>query len=208
MTLWQFHVDKWNSCTICPLSQGRSRVVLGKGKVPCDVLFVGEAPGESEDAIGIPFIGPAGKVLDRIIANAGILTRSPPLRCAFTNLVCCIPRSEVDGSKTSQPLPEHIKACSQRLQEFVYLAAPNLIVCIGVVAQQWLDPTDRYRFRIKVGDESNRERINSLEDDSIPSISFVSIIHPAAILRANVAQQGFLEQRAVIQLADAVEEVF
>ncbi len=62
------HIADWESCTRCPLHTTRRWVVLGRGTLPCDVLFVGEAPGNSENDIGKPFIGQAGKILDSLIS--------------------------------------------------------------------------------------------------------------------------------------------
>jgi uracil-DNA glycosylase len=69
-TLWSAHVDDWKDCTRCPLHTVRSNVVLARGSIPCDILFVGEAPGRSEDALGKPFVGPAGILLDEMIEDA------------------------------------------------------------------------------------------------------------------------------------------
>lgn len=81
------HVDRWKHCTLCPLHKVRRQVVLARGKLPADVLMVGEAPGLSEDVLGAPFTGPAGQLLDRIITA----TELENYRIAFTNLVGCIP---------------------------------------------------------------------------------------------------------------------
>src|SRR3954471_2435855 len=88
MTTWLEHVARWRDCTRCPLSQQRSNIVLARGQVPCDVLFVGEAPGASEDALAQPFCGPAGHLLDQIVERA----LPPIVSYAMTNLVCCFPR--------------------------------------------------------------------------------------------------------------------
>lgn len=151
-------------------------MVLARGTVPCDVLFVGEAPGVSEDVVGKPFVGPAGKLLDRIIDQSGLANHCT---YALTNLICCIPRE--DGSKAGEPSEESILSCRQRLIEFVYLCHPKLIICVGSLAVKHVP--------IAVG----------------PNLGYISIVHPAAILRANVAQQGFLIQKCVVTLADAAE---
>ena len=88
MTPYQRHKAKWKDCNGCELARQRKRVVLVRGYLPCQVLFIGEAPGSSEDLLGKPFIGPAGKLFDRILAE------SLPQGCRFalTNLVGCFPR--------------------------------------------------------------------------------------------------------------------
>lgn len=197
MNPWLQFVERWKDCTACHLCEGRQRVVLARGSIPCDVLFIGEGPGESEDSLGAPFVGPAGQLLDRIVNRAGLPSKHVDLpnntwrllTWAFTNLVCCIPRDE-DGGKATEPDDEAIDACSVRLVEFVELASPKLIVCVGKLAKDWLDPGWKHSIQLH------------------RKIPLVDILHPAAILRANVAQQGLMIQRCVVQLRNAVEELF
>lgn len=200
-TLFQSHVQRWVNCRLCELCEGRQRVVLGRGKVPCDILFVGEAPGESENVLGAPFVGPAGQLLDHVVRQAlANVTRVEiddqgndvlcEYRVAFTNLVACIPRDE-DGEKTAEPEPEYIEKCRPRLDEFVKLADPKLVVCVGALAQNWL-----LGMKVTSGfAKFHRE---------IPA---VSITHPAAILRANPSQKGLMVQKCVIVVSEAVEEL-
>jgi DNA polymerase len=192
-SLFQKHAARWNNCRSCPLCEGRRHVVLARGVVPCDVLFIGEAPGASEDVLGAPFMGPAGKLLDRIIAEAvdsifvGGCARmkDDEPRIAFTNLVCCVPRGD-DGDKVAEPPKEAIKACQPRLKEFIALARPKLVVCVGGLATKWV--------------KSGRD------DLGLGEVPIIEIVHPAAILRANIAQQGLAMQRAVVMLATAIED--
>lgn len=186
-TQFALHVEQWKDCTRCHLHETRQRVVISRGKVPCDVLLTGEAPGESENVLGKPFVGPAGQLLDEVIRRAtrGMETH---LRFAFTNLVCCIPRDD-DGGKTAEPEDECVIACQPRLSEFVSLAQPKLIVCVGKLAWDWTDPGYKHAVKFHV---------------SIPRIQ---IRHPASILRANVAQKGLMIQTAVVDLRSALEEL-
>lgn len=180
MTPYQKHVAKWKDCTRCSLCEGRSRVVLAKGRIPCDVLFVGEAPGASEDSIGRPFVGPAGHLLDEMIAEAlKVLNFPSDYRLAFTNLVACIPLGD-DGDKVKDPPKEAIQACAPRLQEFIALAKPDLIVAVGKLSAKYLIPQ---------------------------GVAGEQIIHPAAILRADISQRGLLIQRTVVTLGDAFESL-
>lgn len=180
MTPYERHVRRWQECRKCSLCEKRQRVVLARGRVPCDVLFVGEAPGQSEDVIGLPFVGPAGKLLDEII-DQGL---DGQYDYALTNLVCCIPLDE-NGSKVTEPPKEAILACSDRLQEFVTICRPKVIVCVGSLSAKWIEKNFGYRI----------------------SNLFVSITHPAAILRMDVSQRGLAIQRAVVTLQDSVEEL-
>jgi len=166
------HKRKWSKCKKCLLCKVRHKIILGRGHIPCDILFIGEAPGVSEDRLGRPFVGPAGKLLDRIIAEA-----LPEARVAFTNLIACIPKDQ-DGKMEEPPL-KSVKRCRSRLDEFVHLAKPQLIVCIGKLAAK------------------HYNQVN------VPQ---VSIVHPAAILRAEPYQKGFAIQETVVTLIDAYEQ--
>lgn len=179
MTLYESFVNRWSNCTKCSLQYTRSRVVLARGKVPCEVLFVGEAPGMSEDTHNKPFWGPAGELLDKIITAAGVTRRT-----AFANMVCCIPLDE-SGQKVTQPEEAEISSCGDRLREFVAIAKPRVIVAVGDVAATWLP-----RMLPTWG------------------TGFVDIVHPAAILRQGQAQRGFSFDRCVNTLRDMLREVF
>jgi uracil-DNA glycosylase family 4 len=183
---WQSYVKRWSGGCGSDQCSRAGHVVLARGKVPCDVLFVGEAPGASEDIRGIPFDGPAGQVLDRIVARG--LDGREDLRVAFTNLVGCIPRGE-DGKKAGEPEEDQIEACKPRLSDFIRLADPRLIVCVGRLADDWLSPGFKH---------------------SVPlhrQIPMAKIVHPAAILRAPIVQQGLMTKRCVVILAGAVADL-
>lgn len=162
--------------------------MLARGKIPCDILFIGEAPGPSEDVIGQPFVGPAGKLLDAIIEE-GIYAHSD-WRVAFTNLVACIPKDETQ-TKFGEPPKHAIQACQGRLIEFVQLAKPQLIVRVGKLSQKWIPNQEMF-----TGPTKQKEQIQ-----------FADIVHPAAVLRADISQQGLAKQRCVVTLSDAVEQL-
>ncbi len=189
MTPWQRHQAKWLQCQRCELCHGRKHVVLCRGELPCAVLFAGEGPGESEDVMGRPFCGPAGQLLDAIVKESLAAAGAPDLSCAFTNLVACIPRDEVDR-KADEPPPEAVDACAPRLAELVAMAKPQLIVCVGGLAKDEL--------------MSARGKRGTLRDWSG---ELVDVVHPAAILRANPAQRGLMVRRCVARLANAVQTV-
>lgn len=222
---YQQLVEDWKACTRCYLHLGRRKVVLARGQIPAEVLFVGEAPGEAEDTLGKPFKGPAGQLLDHIIrrseppelcracGRACVPTvvgkdlqmlcagcghpRSPeqvrPVRIAFTNLIACIPRDEDEagnvkkGTKAGEPPIEAIHACAPRLATFVKMVDPRVIVNVGAYSRDHLDPA-------------------AMEIKLHRQIPQVFMVHPAAILRANRAQQGYLEQRNVVALRHAWED--
>ena len=131
-TPWVRHKDEWNDCERCVLFFTRRRTVLFRGTLPCDVLFVGEAPGRSEDVLGIPFVGPAGQLLDRMIHNAGLDDH----RLGFTNLVACIPLDS-SGDKTADPPEESLEACSPRVDEIGRMSKAQVVVLVGKLSEAY-----------------------------------------------------------------------
>lgn len=199
LTPWRRFEEDWKNCDRCLLAANRSNVVLAKGKVPCDVLFCGEAPGRSEDALGAPFVGPAGKLLD------GIIGRSVPegTRVAFANVLGCIPLNE-DGDVKIADLPkESVEACRPRLERFILeVAWPRLIVCLGKVAAEWFD-AKAYRKGTSL-----RAMVEGKVTDPFAGIVRVNVIHPAAILRSVVAYRDLAIQKCEVDIRDACNEVF
>lgn len=175
-TPWEIHRDKWKSCTRCPLHSTRRNVVLARGAIPCQVLFIGESPGQSEDVLGQPFVGPAGHLLNYIVDMA----LPPEMTRAFTNLVACIPIGE-EGTKTAEPDPKCIEACEPRLDEFIRTCNPDLIVHVGALASKW-----HSQWRAAAG------------------VPFVQVAHPAFILRLDIVQRPLAIKRSVITISDAV----
>lgn len=183
MTSFSLHKANWGSCTRCPLHKGRRKVVLCRGVIPAEVLLIGEAPGESEDMIGVPFIGPAGKLLDRLIKRAEEQARGTWTKC-WTNLVACFPNAKKLDRKKVEPLPGEIASCYPRLDEFIDLCKPQLIVAVGELSKKQSE-TQHWDRRAKV----------------------ISIAHPASILRMGPEQQGLAIQRVVVNLAEAFTEL-
>lgn len=186
---WKAHKANWIACTRCPLQEHRTNVVLARGKVPADVLFIGEAPGRSEDVLGSPFLGPAGHLLDDQIKAAGLLGN----RLAFTNLVGCIPlERDEDGtlSKVSEPPKASILACSPRVAEFVLLCRPKFLILVGGLAQKWTAKIP--------------EVVDAVADKGI---TVVDVVHPAAILRAEVAQRAIAIRRVVAALENVANDL-
>lgn len=178
------HALKWKGCTRCPLHKVRQRVCIARGKIPAEVIFIGEAPGISEDALGQPFIGPAGRLLDKQIGAALDDANVDPPSFCFSNLVGCIPKEEDSRRKKEEPLPEEIEACYPRLEELFNLVKPKLIVAVGSLSE-------------KQAKKRNWKEIAKV----------ISIVHPAYILRADVGQQRLLYDRVIIQLSDAFTEL-
>lgn len=124
-------------CGNCGLYRFRSKIVFGRGKVPADILFLGEAPGKSEDLRGKPFIGPSGKLLRDAIRKAASFLALPEDRIPsyyITNVVCCRPTDFKDGPNRP-PTEEEVWACRQRLEREILLANPCEVIFLGKVAE-------------------------------------------------------------------------
>jgi len=116
-----------SGCTVCPLAQSRTTVVVGSGPVPAPLLLLGEAPGAQEDATGRPFVGRAGQLLDRLLAEIGIARTD----LAVTNVVKCRP----PGNRA--PARLEIATCRGWLAAQLELIAPRVVVTLGGTATGW-----------------------------------------------------------------------
>ena len=161
-------MDKWErlrqsceGCQRCALGQGRRNLVFGDGNPDAGLMLVGEGPGEQEDRTGIPFVGPAGKLLDQMLEIID-LDRS---RCYIANIVKCRPPGNRD------PREEEQEACMDYLRAQVRLARPRVIVCLGRIAAQRLIRRD---YRI------TREHGQWVKNGPF---WMTAIYHPSALLR-------------------------
>ncbi|MEN3010986.1 MAG: uracil-DNA glycosylase [Candidatus Bipolaricaulaceae bacterium] len=109
------------ACRRCALAQGRTHVVFGEGKVPTDLMLIGEAPGEVEDETGRPFVGPAGQLLTQILQSVGLSREE----VYITNVVKCRP----PGNRV--PTREEMSACWEWLSAQIGLVRPRIIVTLG-----------------------------------------------------------------------------
>ncbi len=109
------------TCTRCRLSAGRTQVVFGVGDPHADLMFIGEGPGYYEDKQGEPFVGAAGQLLNRMLAEIGLERRD----VRICNVVMCRPPGNRD------PLPDEIDACRPWLMEQVALVDPQIVVTLG-----------------------------------------------------------------------------
>jgi DNA polymerase len=124
--------EQIRSCTKCALSKTRTNAVPGEGNFNAEIMFVGEAPGKSEDEKGEPFVGAAGKFLDELLLEIG-LKRGDVF---ITNVVKCRPPENRD------PLDEEIQACWPYLETQINEIKPKLIVTLGRHAMYRFLPGD------------------------------------------------------------------
>jgi DNA polymerase len=161
--------DEARRCTACPLWKHATQTVFGEGPSSARVLLVGEQPGDQEDRQGRPFVGPAGQLLDRALAAAGVARQS----VFVTNVVKHF-KWVLRGKRRlhKKPIQREIDACMQWLEREIATLQPQVIVCLGATAAQALLGR---QFRVT----AQRGRL-------IPSkhAAYVfATIHPSAILR-------------------------
>jgi uracil-DNA glycosylase family 4 len=127
---------KWKCCKKCGLHKTRKNVVLGRGDVNCDILFIGEAPGRNEDLLGKMFVGLSGRLLERLLHEAGSwanLTHTPTMY--VTNACACRPCDSSMGDNRP-PTGEELWACYPRLEwECKRVANPKKIILLGKTAE-------------------------------------------------------------------------
>jgi uracil-DNA glycosylase family 4 len=196
MTPYQQHKADWSECRKCKLCEGRTKVCLVRGSLPAQVLFLGEAPGPSEDVIGKPFFGPAGDLLQEMIDEA-VGTR---VTYAFTNLIACIPMDD-DNSKFTEPPKYAVEACRPRLIEIIKIVKPRLIFLVGKAAEKYAPSQSEYG----VGDMSVCDWLLPRDNGLV---HYEKLVHPAFILRADVSQRGLAIQRCVATIFAATRDIF
>ncbi len=150
------------ACQRCPLAEGRRTVVFGSGDPCARLMLVGEAPGAQEDAKGLPFVGAAGQLLDKILAAIG-LGRD---EVYVANVVKCRPPENRD------PTPEEVAACRPYLERQIELVGPELLVALGRVAAQTL-----------LGNAAPIAQLRGRWHE-LAGIPLRVTYHPAALLRA------------------------
>ena len=168
-------------CTRCALHQGRSHIVFGVGNPQADLMFIGEGPGLEEDRQGIPFVGPAGQLLTKII-EAIDLTRDDVY---IANVVKCRPPRNRD------PEPEEVEACRPFLERQIDAIRPKVICALGRVSALNLLDTNEGITRI-------RGRIFPFRGAKL-----VPTFHPAYLLRdASKKRECWEDMKLIRRLLD------
>ena len=114
-------VQQVQTCTLCSLSQKRTKAVPGEGSRTADIIFIGEGPGFYEDQQGRPFVGPAGKLLDELLSSIDLRRQD----VYITNMIKCRAPNNRD------PLPGEIQACKPYLDRQLAMIEPKIIVTLG-----------------------------------------------------------------------------
>lgn len=183
-------MDNWEelkqaclSCQKCRLCQGRNHVVFGIGSETAEIMLIGEGPGEQEDLQGIPFVGPAGKLLDDMLSIID-LDRS---NVYIANIVKCRPPHNRDPQEDEQD------ACVNYLRRQVALIQPKIIVCLGrIAAKRIIDPY--YRITREHGNWICRN-----------GVWITAMYHPSALLRDKEKRPETFED--MLSLRDKIREV-
>ncbi|MBH50094.1 MAG: uracil-DNA glycosylase [Candidatus Marinimicrobia bacterium] len=151
-----------SSCQECQLGKHRNKFVFGIGDLHADLMFIGEAPGKDEDLKGEPFVGKAGKLLDKILSAINMNRHENVYIC---NVLKCRPPQNRD------PLPEEVEKCEPYLIHQIKLIRPQLIVALGRIAATTL-------LRIDGNLKSMRGKLHDYHGTPL-RVTY----HPAALLR-------------------------
>ena len=182
--------EQWNElearcreCRACALGQTRRNNVFGTGNREATVMFVGEAPGEQEDATGVPFVGRAGQLLDRYLFAVDL----PRESVYIANILKCRPPHNRDPQEDEQ------EACIGYLREQFRLIRPRVLVCLGRIAAMKLIKPD---FRI------TKEHGQWFYKGGV---WMMAVYHPSALLRDASKREDML--RDMQKIADKLQEL-
>jgi DNA polymerase len=153
-----------SDCTKCPLAEGRTTVVFGTGDPDADLMFVGEAPGFNEDKQGKPFVGRAGKLLDQLLEEIGLVRK----QVFIANVLKCRPPGNRD------PQPVEIEACEGHLFRQIELIEPRVICSLGNFATKLLSGSPQGITRVR--------GVPQLREIAGRNVFLYPIFHPAAAL--------------------------
>ena len=162
------------TCQLCAVSGAKGKLVFGEGAPDAEIMFVGEVPGDPEERVGRPFMGPAGEKLDEMIRAMG-LTRADIY-------IASVLKSRLPGDRA--PTPEDIAACGPYLLEQVLAVQPGVLVTLGGPATKWICGVDAGISRIRGTWQSWTPPAGA----SCPSISVMPTYHPSYVLRTYTRQ--------------------
>jgi DNA polymerase len=153
--------DTVSGCIACPLHESRTQTVFGDGNPKAKVLFIGEAPGRDEDLQGIPFVGRAGQLLNKILAAIELRRED----VYITNILKCRPPNNRD------PQEPEVRQCENFLKQQIQLIQPKVICALGRISAQWLLQTNEPLGTLRRGEYYYE------------GIRILPTYHPAALLR-------------------------
>jgi DNA polymerase len=174
-------------CRACELGEPATQTVFGEGPETARIVFVGEQPGDQEDRTGEPFVGPAGRLLDKALVDAGIDRRDTYVTNAVKHF-----RFTTKGKRRihQAPGPEHLRACRPWLDAEFAVLSPEVVVCLGATAAKALiSPSfritrDRGQLIPWTPPGAAAPGTDPDEDEEAPSQTWMlATTHPSAILR-------------------------
>jgi uracil-DNA glycosylase len=162
-------------CKACPLWESGTQTVFGEGSAQAEVVLVGEQPGDQEDLAGKPFVGPAGRLLDKALEEAGI-----DRKLAYVTNVVKHFKWQARGKRRihQKPNAAEVAACRPWLDAELSLLKPKVLVCLGATAAQALLGR---QFRV------SKDRGVPVDSDLAPVV--MATVHPSAILRSDDREQ-------------------
>lgn len=162
--------DDVDACRACELYEDATQAVFSRGRASASIMLVGEQPGDREDIEGEPFVGPAGRVLDQALEDAGIARSDVYLTNAVKHF-----RFERRGKRRihKKPGATHITACHPWLEAELALVKPEVVVCLGATAGRAV-----FGRPVRVAEERGRPI-----DDVLPDALVIMTTHPSALLR-------------------------
>jgi uracil-DNA glycosylase len=175
-----------DDCKACDLWKTATQTVFGEGNPKAAIMLVGEQPGDQEDLAGKPFVGPAGKLLDEALAEAGI----DRAQVYVTNVVKHFKWTPSERGKRrihKKPRSSEVQACRPWLAAELSIVRPRILVCLGATAAQSLLGR---QFSV------TRQRGQLVESDLAPFT--IATVHPSSILRAPDAESRRQQMRAFV----------
>jgi len=167
-------VEACERCRGCDLAAGRQQVVIRRGHPAAKLMLIGEAPGAEEDATGLPFVGRSGRLLDALLAAAGLDSQRDTYIC---NVVKCRP----PGNR--KPTAAEMAACRPWLERQISLVHPPLIVLLGATALEGV-------LGIRGGISQRRGQWLTGKTEILRGRRLMAIFHPSYLLRFNAEAEG------------------
>ncbi|NTV91607.1 MAG: uracil-DNA glycosylase [Clostridiales bacterium] len=180
---WEELIEKCSGCEACELGRTRTNIVIERGSRNASLMLIGEGPGEQEDIQGKPFVGPAGKLLDLLLASL-MLEEKDYYIC---NIVKCRP------PQNRTPLDEEAEKCINYLRNQLVLVKPRIIVCMGATAMRYIIDKDA--------------KISQIRGSWIERKGYwiMPTFHPAALLRDEAKKSYMFED--FIKVVDKLKEL-
>ncbi|PZR96664.1 MAG: hypothetical protein DLM69_10625, partial [Candidatus Chloroheliales bacterium] len=151
-----------SACTLCPLWKSRTNAVPGSGDPHAEMVIIGEGPGWHEDRQGLPFVGPSGQLLDKLLGSIGIKRE----QVFITNVVKCRPPNNRD------PMPNEIETCNPYLTAQLDIIQPRIVITLG-----------RHSMNLFLPDAKITQVHGQPHRDKQTGLTVVPMFHPAAALR-------------------------